>query len=88
MRSVTVGSGRGYGRGARLAAVSIDSRKWFDRSQPQTLQIATWLLYINAFFALIDLFDESGYLGYVRARYGFVSSSASPSSPPTSSVPS
>ena len=51
--------------------MSIDSRKWFDRTQPQTLQIATWLLYINAFFALIDLLDDSGYLGYVRARYGF-----------------
>jgi len=59
------------GQGARLAAVPIDTRKWFDRTQPQTLQIATWLLYINAFFALIDLLDDSGYLGYVRDRYSF-----------------
>jgi hypothetical protein len=31
----------------------MDRRKWFDRSQPQTLQIAVILLYINAFFAII-----------------------------------
>ena len=49
----------------------IDTRKWFDRTQPQTLQIATFLLYFNAFFALLALFDERGYLGYLRDRFGF-----------------
>jgi hypothetical protein len=29
--------------------------RWIDRSQPQTLQIATMLLYINAAFGVIDL---------------------------------
>ncbi len=37
--------------------MNIDTRKWFDRSQPQTLQIATFLLYITAFFQLLDLID-------------------------------
>jgi predicted signal transduction protein with EAL and GGDEF domain len=31
----------------------MDRKKWFDSSQPQTLQIAVILLYINAVFALI-----------------------------------
>jgi len=31
----------------------MDRRKWFDQSQPQTLQIAVILLYINAVFAVI-----------------------------------
>ncbi len=48
----------------------LDTRRWFDRSQPQTLQIATWLLYINAFFALVDLIDESGWLGVARITKG------------------
>jgi hypothetical protein len=31
----------------------MDRRKWFDSSQPQTLQVAVILLYINAVFAVI-----------------------------------
>jgi hypothetical protein len=31
----------------------MERRKWFDSSQPQTLQIAVILLYINAVFAVI-----------------------------------
>jgi hypothetical protein len=50
--------------------VPIDTRKWFDRTQPQTLLIATFLLYFNAFFALLALFEERDYLGYLRERYG------------------
>lgn len=49
---------------------TIDPKKWFDRMQPQTLQIATWLLYLNGFFALMSIFDETGYLGYIRFRFG------------------
>lgn len=30
-------------------------RRWFNPSQPQTLQIAVWLLYFNAFWALVGL---------------------------------
>ena len=47
----------------------IDFKKWFDRMQPQTLQIATWLLYFDGFFALVDLLDGGGELYYVRLQY-------------------
>jgi len=50
---------------------NLDRKKWFDRMQPQTLQIATWLLYLNGFFSLVSLFDKTGYLGYMRYRFGF-----------------
>jgi len=52
----------------------LDRRKWLDRMQPQTLQIATWLLYINGFFALVELIDGGGVLHYFKERYalGFV----------------
>ena len=50
---------------------NIDPKKWFDRMQPQTLQIATWLLYFDGFFALVSLIDKSGYVGYLRFQYPF-----------------
>ena len=50
---------------------NIDPKKWFDRMQPQTLQIATWLLYLDGFFALVSLIDKSGYIGYLRFQYPF-----------------
>ncbi len=50
---------------------NIDLKKWFDRMQPQTLQIATWLLYFDGFFALVSLIDKSGYIGYLRFQYPF-----------------
>lgn len=31
----------------------MESRRWFNPSQPQTLQIAVFLLYINAFFMVV-----------------------------------
>lgn len=49
--------------------LNIDWRKWFDRMQPQTLQISAMLLYLNGFFALISLIDSTNYLGYLRSRY-------------------
>ncbi len=39
--------------------------------QPQTLQIATMLLYLNGFFALMSVVDRNDYLGYIRDRYWF-----------------
>ncbi len=51
--------------------MSLDTRRWFDRSQPQTLQIATWLLYLNAFFDLINFLGRDGALGYARVVKGF-----------------
>ena len=50
---------------------NLDPKKWFDRMQPQTLQIATWLLYFDGFFALVSLIDKSGYIGYLRYQYPF-----------------
>lgn len=52
------------------SAYPLDHRKWFDRFQPQTLQIATWLLYINGFFALVDLLGTGGWLGVARMEKG------------------
>jgi hypothetical protein len=40
----------------------MDRRKWFDPSQPQTLQIAVILLYINAVFAVIYAFGSQIFL--------------------------
>lgn len=51
---------------------SLDFRKWFDRVQPQTLQIATWLLYINGFFALVAFMDDTDWIGYARQTKGIV----------------
>ena len=49
----------------------LNRKKWFDRMQPQTLQIATWLLYIDGFFALVEIVDGGGVLHYFRGRYPF-----------------
>ncbi len=49
---------------------TLNFRKWTDRLQPQTLQIATFLLYINGFFAFISVLDKTDYLGYFRYRWG------------------
>jgi len=39
----------------------METRRWTNPSQPQTLYIATFLLYINAFFALVfSLFSGGG----------------------------
>ena len=39
--------------------------------QPQTLQIAAMLLYLNGFFALISVIDKTDYLGHLRGRFSF-----------------
>ena len=49
--------------------LSINWRKWFDRMQPQTLQIAAMLLYLNGFFALISVIYKTDYLGHLRGRF-------------------
>jgi hypothetical protein len=33
--------------------MAIETRRWFNPSQPQTLQIAVWLLYFNAIGGLL-----------------------------------
>jgi hypothetical protein len=50
---------------------NINVKKWFDRMQPQTLQIATWLLYLNGFFALANFMDSQMEIGYIRMVYAF-----------------
>jgi len=37
--------------------------------QPQTLQIATWLLYFDGAFGLVALLEGSGYQGFLVRRY-------------------
>lgn len=44
----------------------LDFKRWFDRLQPQTLQIATWLLYINGAFLILAFLDSSNDIGLVR----------------------
>jgi hypothetical protein len=44
----------------------LDPKRWFDRMFPQTLQIATWLLYLNGFFALLAWFDNRDEIGVLR----------------------
>lgn len=48
-----------------------ERRKWIDRMAPQTLQIASWLLYINGFFQLVELVDGGGPLTYFRNTYAW-----------------
>jgi hypothetical protein len=53
---------------------ALDPRKWFDRMQPQTLQIAMWLLYLNGFFALIGYMGKSDWAGIARHSKGLLGS--------------
>lgn len=48
----------------------LDYRKWFDRMQPQTLSIATILLYIDGVFAFLRFLDRNDVEGYLRAAGG------------------
>lgn len=50
----------------------LDVRKWFDRMQPQTMQIATWLLYLNGFFAFIGFLGSNDWIGYARSDKGLL----------------
>ncbi len=45
-----------------------EKRRWFNPAQPQTLQIAVFLLYINAAFELLDMLLYPG----VRTLFGFL----------------
>jgi len=44
----------------------IDKRKWFDRMHPQTLGIATWLLYLDGVFATLGFLYKSNEFGFLR----------------------
>ena len=54
---------------------AMESRRWLNQSQPQTLQVAVFLLYLNGIFALLfgGLFYAFGLViivGSVAAAYG------------------
>ena len=49
---------------------NLDTRRWFDRMYPQTLAIATWLLYLNALFAFLDFLDGRDIFGFWRIEGG------------------
>lgn len=48
----------------------MDSRQWVNPSQPQTLTIACFLLYINAVFTLLDLVRIGGRVGGLGIVFG------------------
>jgi hypothetical protein len=56
----------------------MQQRRWLNQSQPQTLQIAVFLLYINSAFLLFDLLLANAFpllylgiiVGQVAAGYG------------------
>lgn len=48
----------------------LEPRKWFDRMQPQTVSIATILLYINGAFAFLRFLDQTDVEGYMRVYGG------------------
>lgn len=48
----------------------LNPRKWFDRMQPQTVSIATILLYINGAFAFLRFLDRTDVEGYMRVYGG------------------
>jgi hypothetical protein len=53
--------------------MAIDYKRWFDRTQPQTLQIAMLLLYLNGFFALVSFLEGDGdWVGVARVTKGGV----------------
>ena len=49
---------------------NLDRRKWFDRMHPQTLSIATFLLYVDGVFALLRFLDKNDVEGYLRMDGG------------------
>lgn len=55
----------------RKAFKELDAKKWFDRMQPQTVMIATWLLYIEGAFTFLYWLDGADVHGFWRQRGGF-----------------
>lgn len=50
----------------RHAFSDLDFKKWFDRMQPQTVAIATWLLYIQGAFTFLYWIDGADIHGLWR----------------------
>lgn len=54
----------------RRAYTDLDPKKWFDRMQPQTIAIATWLLYFEGGFTFLYWLDGADIHGFWRQRGG------------------
>ncbi len=50
----------------------MESRRWTNPGQPQTLQIAVFLLYINAAFSVVQMFRAGLFLPILVAAAGSV----------------
>jgi hypothetical protein len=46
--------------------MAIDLHRFWNRSLPQTLMSALWLLYIRAFFDLVDLLGNDSHVGLTK----------------------
>jgi hypothetical protein len=53
------------------SVIGINPQRWFDRMQPQTLQIATMLAYFECFFSAVAILDGGGYIGFLARRSPF-----------------
>lgn len=49
---------------------NLDRKKWFDRMQPQTIAIATWLLYFEGGFTFLYWLDGADIHGYWKQMGG------------------
>ena len=67
------------GLACQTERVAMETKRWFNPSQPQTLQIAVWLLYFNAvgglllgsfFFALGPIVGLASLVGCGAAAFG------------------
>src|SRR5438046_2334101 len=67
------------GPACQTGSVAMETKRWFNPSQPQTLQIAVWLLYFNAigglllgsfFFALGPIAGLASLVGCGAAAFG------------------
>jgi hypothetical protein len=54
----------------RRVLSDLDPKKWFDRMQPQTAMIATWLLYIQGAFTFLYWLDGDDIHGLWRRAGG------------------
>lgn len=48
----------------------MESRRWFNQSQPQTMQIAVFLLYIGAVFSLLLGGESDGVISAMLVKLG------------------
>jgi hypothetical protein len=55
---------------ARNEFSQLDFRKWFDRMQPQTVSIATMLLYLDGVFNFLSFLDARDTYGYWQSAGG------------------